>query len=592
MKLLGLLLAAVPATLSAQVSAPITNVSYELTFDSAAAAQRSVQVAMSFEVAGPAPVLLSLPAWAPGHYEIMNFSRNVAHFTATQNGQPLHADRFDYDTWRVIPSGRGAVRVGFDFKADTLQTAAAWTAPDFLMVNGTNVFLFPQGRSLEYPATVTVHTRPDWRVVTGMHAAGGPLTYHESNYHDLADMPFFIGRFDVDSNMVSGKWTRLASYPAGRMSGAPRTAMWSAMQKFIPAETAVFGETPWDDYTVFMIVVDNFGGATALEHQSGNVGIYGTTVIAAPGIPNVVAHEMFHAFNVKRLRPAEMFPYRYDEANPTTLLWVSEGFSDYYADLDEVRGGAIDSAAFAQNTLGHMQVVGASPPASVEDASLAIWTHTRDGSDFLYYDKGSVLGFLLDIMIRDASDNHGSLDGVMRSLYESAWKHHRGFTNEEFWAAASRAAGGKSFAAFYDHYVDGHDPLPYDSIVPLAGFRYSSETFRAPRLGIGTASDSLTTVTQVIPGGAYERAGGHVGDTLVTLGGVDVRTDPNFDAFRHRWAGKDGTFPIVVRRAGQVLTLTAPVMLIERTDVRLDYAADASPKALRIRNGILHGAAQ
>ena len=576
--------------LAAQVSAPISNVAYELTFDSATAAQRSVHVAMSFDVAGSSPVLLSLPAWAPGHYEIMNFSRNVSSLAATEAGTALHADRYDYDTWRILPAGRGTVQVGFDFKADTLQTASAWSQGDFLMLNGTNVFLFPEGRSLDFPATVTIHTRPDWRVTTGMHAGSAPLTYRESNYHDLADMPFFIGHFDVDSALVSGKWTRLATYPAGHFAGAERASLWSAMQKFIPAETGVFGETPWDDYTVFMIIPDSFPGATALEHQSSNVGIYAPAVAANPVAANVVAHEMFHAFNVKRLRPADMFPYRYQAPNPTALLWVSEGFSDYYSDLDEVRGGAIDSVGFANNTLGHIQVVQQAPPSSVEDASLGNWVHPRDGSDFIYYDKGSAIGLLLDIDIRDASDNRGSLDGLMRALYEAAWKHHRGFTNDEFWAEARRQAGGRDFGEFYRRYVDGHEPLPFDSVLPLAGLRYASVAYRAPRLGVGTAPDSQgLTITQVVPGAAWSQAGGQVGDTLMTIGGIDVRSDPNLDQFRHQWAGKSGTVAARIRRGGREVELTVPLVLVDRTDVRLDYVPDASAKALRIREGLLRG---
>ncbi len=584
------LIATLAAPLGAQVSAPITNVAYELTFDSAAAAQRTVRVGMSFDVTGSAAVLLSLPAWAPGHYEIMNFSRNVSSFAATEAGTALHADRYDYDTWRILPSGRGTVQVTFDFKADTLQTASAWSQNDFLMINGTNVFLFPEGRSLDFPSTVTIHTQGGWRVTTGMHAGSAPLTYRESSYHDLTDMPFFIGRFDVDSAMVSGKWTRLATYPAGKLAGPARANLWDAMQKFIPAETGVFGETPWDDYTVFMIIPDSFPGATALEHQSSNVGIYAPFIAVNPIGANVIAHEMFHAFNVKRLRPADMFPYRYQAANPTALLWVSEGFSDYYSDLDEVRGGAIDSVGFANNTLGHIQVVQQSPPSSVEDASLGNWVHPRDGSDFIYYDKGSVIGLLLDIEIRDASDNRGSLDGLMRALYEAAWKHHRGFTNDEFWAEARRQAGGRDFSEFYRRYVDGHEPLPFDSVLPLAGLRYSSIPYRAPRLGISTGGDSAhVTVTQVFPGGAYAQAGGQVGDTLVVLGDVPTHSDPTLDQFRHRWAGRSGNFAAQIRRGGRELTLTVPLMLVDRTDVRLDFVADAGEKALRIRGGLLRG---
>src|SRR4051812_38303474 len=129
----------------AQVSAPITHVRYALHFDSATAAQRTVEVTMTFNVATAQPVLLSLPAWTPGAYDVSNFARHVSAFTPTAGTDTLRWDKLDYDTWRVRPSRAGEIQVAFDFQADTLDNAMAWSTPDFLMLNGTNVFLYPEG---------------------------------------------------------------------------------------------------------------------------------------------------------------------------------------------------------------------------------------------------------------------------------------------------------------------------------------------------------------------------------------------------------------------------------------------------------------
>jgi predicted metalloprotease with PDZ domain len=574
------------------VSAPIADVHYELTFDSAAAAARIVKVAMSFRVAGSAPVLLALPAWAPGHYTILNFARRVLRFGADQDGRPVTWDKYDYATWRVRPAGPGTVRVAFDYAADTLDDASTWAGADFLLVNGTNLFPYPRGRDLDFAATVTVRTRAGWRVATGMHPGGAPLTYRESSYHDLVDMPLFVGRFDLDSSRISGKWTRLASYPAGRFAPDARRRLWRDVEGTVPAESRVFGVTPWDDYTIFMIFDDSFPGGSALEHQSSNVGIYMPQLIGTPILTNVVAHEMFHAWNVKRLRPAAMVPYRYDVPEPTPLLWVSEGFTVYYADLAQLRSGDIDSVAFLRSLYGHIEAILSSPPTSVEDASLSTWIRPEDGSAYLYYDKGAVLGMLLDVMIRDRSDNRGSLDDVMRDLYEHTYLRGRGFTTAEFWAAASRAAGGYGFDAFDRRYVDGRDSLPYDSVLTLAGIRFAAQSIRAPRLGISSAADSSgVRVTMVVPNSAYAEAGGAVNDTLLSVGGVDVRQDGAFELFRERWTdSREATLPVVIRRAGRETTLQVPVRLTPWTTVRVTFDPQASPKALRIRGGLLHGA--
>src|SRR6185437_4325871 len=144
-----------------------------------------------------------------------------------------------------------------------------------------------------------------------------------------------------------------------------------------------------------------------------------------------------------------------------------------------------------------------------EDASLSTWIHPTDGSEYLYYPKGSLAGFALDIMIRDASDNQRSLDTVMRELYRTTYKAGRGFTAADWWGAVSRAAGGKSFAEFNAKYVDGREPYPWAQVLPLAGLRVATDTIREARLGISASQDSTggVVIRQVMPGGAAEEAG-------------------------------------------------------------------------------------
>ena len=192
--------AQLPARMPA--SAEIRDVRYDITFDHASAAQRAIKVTTTFNVAGSGPVLLSLPQWTPGAYEVSNFARWVEDFAAKGDGRDLAWSKGDYDTWRVDPAGTKNVTVSFTYVADTLDNAMAWATPDFLLFNGTNVFLYAEGRPLTFTSRVTVHTEPEWRVVTGMHHETGN-SFRASNYHDLVDMPFFVGRFDLDSAMVA-----------------------------------------------------------------------------------------------------------------------------------------------------------------------------------------------------------------------------------------------------------------------------------------------------------------------------------------------------------------------------------------------------
>ena len=573
------------------VSAPVTDVRYEVTFTRANAAQRVVASTMSFTVGGSGPVLLSLPAWTPGAYEISNFARNVANFSAEESGSALAWDKVDQDTWRVRPNGVGQVSVHFDYQADSLDNANTWARPDFLLFNGTNLFLYPEGRPLEYPASVTVNTEAGWKIVTGMQPTG-VRSFTATNYHDLVDMPFFVGQFDVDSTQIASSWVRFATYPSGSISGGARIAIWEALKRAIPAEARVFGEVPWTTYSILQIADPSYGGGSGLEHQNSHVDVIGPGMLGSTIMPSLYAHEIFHAWNVKRLRPSELWPYRYDAPQPTTLLWVSEGITDYYADLAEVRGGIVAPKEFYDMTDEKISQVQALPPTSLEDASLSTWIHPRDGSEYIYYPKGSLAGLLIDIMIRDASDNHASLDDVMRSLYNSNYKSGRGFTTSEWWAAVSRAARGKSFEDFHRRYIDGREPFPYDQVLPLAGLRLARDTIREPRVGIGTVQDSAGVhVTEIVQGSAAATAGVQQGDMLLAVGGISA-DDPEWSAkFRARYAraAEGSELPIHVRRGTAEQTLTARLHFVPRVESRLEENPRASAKAKRIRDGLLKG---
>ncbi|MFI5229305.1 MAG: hypothetical protein ACHQWU_09570, partial [Gemmatimonadales bacterium] len=502
------------------VSAPIRDVHYDVTFTRANGDVRLVDVAMSFSTTSAAPVLLSLPAWTPGAYEISNFSRWVTSFEATAAGKQLGWDKVDYDTWRILPAGARSVRVSFRYVADSLDNAMSWAKPDFLLFNGTNLFLYAEGQPLEFPSTVVVHTDPDWRVVTGMTQVA-PRTYTAATYHDLVDMPFFVGRFDVDSARIVGRWVRFASYPAGTVSPMARAAVWDQLEHVIPPEAAVFGETPWPNYTVFEIVDSTFAGASGLEHQSSHVDVLAPSYVGGDFQPSLYAHEIFHSWNVKRLRPAGMWPYEYSHPQPTPLLWISEGVTDYYADLAEVRGGVTDERGFYMLTAEKMNEVASAVPVSLRDASLDTWVHPVDGTEYIYYPKGSLAGLALDILIRDASDDQHSLDDVLRTLYQSAYEKGHGFTAADWWSAVSAAANGKSFASFAARHIDGREAFPWDSILPLAGIRAHQE--RVPRLGVLTEPGPAgIVVVNVQEGSAAAGAGDKVGDYLESVGDIPV----------------------------------------------------------------------
>jgi predicted metalloprotease with PDZ domain len=571
-------------------SAAISDVHYSVTFKALQGIERAADVSMSFTATGKEPVLLSLPIWTPGDYEVSYYARNVSRFTATSRGNALTWEKTTPSTWRIATDNGGPVTVEFRYKADSLDNAQSWTREDFLLFNGTNLFLYPEGRALDYPATVTVQTEDSWRVITGMTQTGA-RSWSAPNYHELVDHPFFVGKFDVDSAQVAGVWMRFSSYPAGSVKPAQRARLLDQMAKSIPTEVAVFSDRPWPRYDIMQIADSAAQGMSALEHENSNVGVIGAGFMDEDFVPSVYAHEIFHSWNVKRLRPLDMYPYRYETMQPTAWLWVSEGITDYYADLALVRGGVIDAAGFAGKTEAKIDHVDKTAPIALSDASLQAWIHMTDGTSDIYYDKGSLAGLALDIMIRDASDNAASLDGVMRSLYAADYKTGKGFTPAEWWGAVSRAAKGANMKEFMEKYVDGREVYPWSLWLPKGGWRLRTDTLHVPRMGVSFQGDSAgLLVVLVEPGSMAAGAGIRPGDVVISIDGISTR-NPAWENWRVKYATREGS-PIEIKliREGKPVTITPAVKFATLTERKLEADPAASSKAKRIRDGILKGA--
>jgi predicted metalloprotease with PDZ domain len=339
------------------------------------------------------------------------------------------------------------------------------------------------------------------------------------------------------------------------------------------------------------IADETYGGASGLEHQNSHVNVITPYAIGHPFMASLYAHEIFHAWNVKRLRPVELWPYRYDAPQPTTQLWVSEGITDYYADLSIVRSKLADSTALLALLTEKINETNNTPPVALEDASLTTWIGPRDGTASIYYAKGALAGFMLDILIRDATDNRASLDEVMREMYNTTYKQGRGFSADEWWSTVTRIAGGRSFADFNSKYVDGRDAYPWNEILPLAGLQLATDSVREPRMGLATLTDSIgVRVEEVEPGSAAALAGVRVGDYILAIGEI-MLMDPAFmDKFREKYASGDrATIPIRVQRGSQPITMSAQVQMAVRVDYLIKALPGAGAKAARIRSGLFGG---
>ena len=401
----------------------------------------------------PGPTLdFKMPAWTPGYYGLFDFAKNVRNFQAENGeGRPLAWEMTTANAWRVASDRAAVVTVAYDVLATSSFVAQCYLGEDRGYIVPGGVFMYVAGR-IAHPVTVAIESNPAWSAIaTGLDrvpAAARP-TYAAPDFDILYDSPILMGN--------------LESLPAFEIQGirheffgfkpqVPDPAKFMAdLKAALEAGIAVIGEIPYRHYT-FLAIGPGQGG---IEHlNSTSFGFNGSGMATRAGeirMLSFLAHEYFHSFNVKRIRPIALGPFDYDRENITGMLWVSEGFTSYYealmlkraglttADelLDELRG----SIVAYENNPGHLF-------QSAVQSSLATWRQGPFGrrgdgirKTISYYDKGVALGMLLDFAIRHATENKSSLDTVMRALYGTYFKSlGRGWTDAEFKAACEAAA--------------------------------------------------------------------------------------------------------------------------------------------------------
>ncbi len=546
-----------------------------------------------------AATLVSLPSWTPGAYHIDNYARYVRDFSASDgDGTPLRWEKVDKDTWRIHCEGARRVRVSFNFYADEATLVGSLLRPDFGFFNGTNFFVYPEKR-YDHPARVRFELPDGWRIATELMESGEPGVYLASDYHELVDNPTFLGRFAIDSVMADGVWTRLAVYPADAINDAGRRQMLEALGQIADYAHDLFGDPPYDRYTTLLYLYEgepSYGGG--LEHANSHFDIGPAMVLQSEtGIREwtygLFSHEYYHAWNVKRIRPAEMWPYDYESEQYTPLLWVSEGFTSYYGPLILVRTGLTSETGFWGSMQDNLSSVEGQPyQESVEDVSLTTWINPTPISGGYYYAKGSLIGLLLDIKIRDATDNRHSMDDVMRRLWHDHYERGRGFTAEDFLRYVGEYIGDDEMERFYRDHIDGRVTLPYAEVLALTAMNLAVDTIVEPLLGIFTdySQEGHVLVDGTVQASSASEAGLQPGDELLRVGHVAVEGQGWAPRFREIYADSTGVpFTVEFLRNGERMTGEARIATRTRFEYRISPMANASERQLMIRRGLIEG---
>jgi predicted metalloprotease with PDZ domain len=544
--------------------------------------------------------LVSLPAWTPGFYAINDYARYIRNFAAHDvDGAPLRWERLDKDSWRIFSQGSRRVRVSFDLLANNLSLDGSLLRADFGFFNGTNLFLYPE-KNYDFPARVRFDLPPEWRVATELRETGEPGVYSAADFHELVDNPTFLGHFAIDSTQADGRWVRLAIYPANAVPEEARRVILDALQRIADYSHDLFGEPPYERYTTFMYLYSGEANSSGgLEHANSHLdimpaGAYANAEQIGHGFGfGLLSHEYYHAWNVKRIRPTDMWPYDYESEQYTPLLWVSEGFTSYYGPLILARTGLSSEEQFWSAMGGNINDVESQPyQASVEDISLATWVGPVPIGSGYYYSKGSLIGLLLDVKIRQATGNRHSLDDIMYRLYHDHYRQGRGFSTEDLLDYIGEYLGGEETQRFYRAHIDGREPLPYAEVLELAGVSYRVDTIVEPLLGVYAEYDDsgVVSVANVVPGSSAAEAGLQTGDQLLRVGVIEVAGRDWAPRFREAYADSLGaSFNVEYVRDGERMSGAANIRTRTRYEYRLELMAEANDEQLAVRRGLVSG---
>lgn len=529
-----------------------------------------VEVESIFPTGGEDELTLFMAVWTPGSYLVREFAGHVQEFRVTTlGGQPLEARKSRKNRWAISTSGEPQVVVRYRVYANVSSVQSSFVDEDLVVLNGAGIFLCPVGRlDLEHDVALELNDHyPSVATSLRPHATGG-RRFVAPSYDVLVDSPIVAGDGVVRSFAVGGADFEMWTFGGGDLWDHDRAA--EDVRALVEVETGFWGEVPFDRYLFLNVAGTNGGGLEHLESTLMMTSRFSTR--RAEDYRKwlgLVSHEFFHAWNAKRMRPVELGPFDYENENHTPSLWIVEGLTSYYDDLLLVRAGLLTEAQYLSRVERNIEGLMGRPGRSVQSLSASSfdsWVkyYRRDensrNSTISYYNKGSVVGLVLDAYIREETGGEASLDDVMRLVYE---RHSgaRGYEPEDFRRAAREILGepertapvvdpeagpeavaehspeaevaARGIDAMLDAWVDGTGEISFEAALHYYGLVFEGEGEDGPDaagdaddadevagwLGVTEAGGFLTEVRR--DGPAYG-AGLSPGDEVLAIDGYRV----------------------------------------------------------------------
>jgi predicted metalloprotease with PDZ domain len=515
---------------------------------------------------------LLLPVWTPGSYLVREFERHLQDLVCDDGeGRALPVRKVDKSTWRVDARGATRIRARYRVYAWDLTVRSAHLDDTHGFWNGACVFLYARELAA-HPARVTVIPPKGWHVTVGLDEdKAEPNTFVARDYDELVDSPFEVGTHELIRFEAQGKPHRLAIW--GRVE-TPREQLRADFIKIIDAAQAVFGEPlPYPDYAFILMVAPNqYGG---LEHAR-SCALLASPYTFAPRkkyeeFLELVSHEFFHLWNVKRIHPEALGPFDYQSEAYTRCLWVMEGITSYYDRHLLVRAGLQPPKRYLEKLGEEVGKIAGIPGRfrqSLEESSFDAWIklyrpdENSVNSTISYYLKGGVVALLLDLEIRSRTKGQRSLDDAMRLLWRRYGSAGVGFPDDAVQSLFEEAVG-IPLGTFFDRYVRGRDELDPKALLRTVGLELKAEEDhdeekKAPAVWLGCTfkdSNAGVTITGALDGGPAVDAGLYAHDEIVALDGLRVDLSTLKDRLGTKKPGDEVTLTLFRRDELRTVTV-------------------------------------
>ena len=508
---------------------------------------------------------LKMAVWTPGSYLVREFARNVQDLVVTSGRSALPVAKIDKHTWRVELNGERRITVSYKVYAYEVSVRTSYVDGDMAMLNGASIFIYPVG--LEAQENLVVINLPrGWQQATSSmtHVGGRSPVFRAANFDQLVDSPIMLGRHQVIEFEVGGIGHRYAISGEGNFNQGQLVA---DTRLIIEAIHDIYGSVPYADYTIFLQLRDRARGG--LEHLNSTHLIYPRRNFDTENYQrylSLLAHELFHTYNVKRIRPQPLGPFNYGEENYTTLLWVAEGHTVFYSRALLRRTNLISPEKFIDMLGEDIRDLEARPGRlhqSLQEASFDAWikyyrrNENSPNSTISYYDKGHLVGVILDLAIRASTSGQKNMDDVFKILWQGFNDTGNGYTEEEFRAICESVAGHPLDAEY--RYITTTDEIDWTPIFEPFGLRVERShadpaDSAAAWFGLQTGNGSGSPVIDYIASGSPAAAGGlSVNDELLAVDNFRLTSRSLEDLLKTRPLTSSATF--LVNRDGIIRSL-------------------------------------